>query len=271
LEKIRCERFWTSFSGRSINMSIKSHLPYPKEEYVEFLKDFYTDINGAESFEPVKEWHKDKWSASVNCSRGKVLEKAGFARVHVVGGTINENPGDISLFETLAYPVNPKIPGFIIMTNMNKTESTGKILVFYTDIIIQDGKPHDEEKKLFSATVKNICEKHGHNPEEHKALLTGRGLLGGNAGECGLLNFFEEKDMPLLENLIKGVLPAYKEILEISKNEQPKEEDYENMNRSRARLIEWIIVEDYGIKIARENGIPLNVIEAYGFPPVVRY
>ena len=86
-----------------------------------------------------------------------------------------------------------------------------------------------------------------------------------------MLNFFEEKDVPFLENVIRGVLPVYKEILETTKNEQPGEDDYENMNRSRARLIEWIIVEDYGIKIARENGIPLNVIEAYGFPPVIRY
>jgi len=29
--------------------------------------------------------------------------------------------------------------------------------------------------------------------------------------------------------------------------------------------------EDYGIRIARENGIPLSVFEEYGFPPAIQY
>lgn len=252
-------------------MPIKTGFSYPKEEYVKVIKEFYAEINGVESLEPIKEWHSDKWSAQVHCSRRNVLKKAGFSFLHLVGGKINENPGNISLFETLAYPANPKIPGFIIMTNMNETEAMGKILVFYTDLIIQDGKPHDEEKKILSTAVKNICDKHGHDLEDYKAFLAGRGILGGNAGECGLLNFFEEKDIPLLEDLIKETLPAYRKILESTKNEKPQKEDYEMMNRSRARLIEWIIAEDYGVKVAKENGIPLEVIEAYGFPPAIRY
>lgn len=87
----------------------------------------------------------------------------------------------------------------------------------------------------------------------------------------GLLNFFEEKDIPFLEDLIKGLLPAYREIIEKTKNDQPQKEDYENTNKSRARLIEWIILEDYGVRVARENGIRSEVIEAYAFPPVIRY
>jgi coproporphyrinogen III oxidase len=102
-------------------------------------------------------------------------------------------------------------------------------------------------------------------------MLTGRSLLGGNGGECGLLNFFEEKDIPFLEDLIKGILPAYRNILEKTQNDTPQKEDFEKMNQSRARLIEWIILEDYGTKIARENGIASEAIEAYGFPPVIRY
>jgi hypothetical protein len=43
------------------------------------------------------------------------------------------------------------------------------------------------------------------------------------------------------------------------------------MNKSRARMIDWIILEDYGTKVARENGIASEAIEAYGFPPVIRY
>jgi coproporphyrinogen III oxidase len=252
-------------------MGITTDLPYPKDAYVTLLKDFYANINGKESFDQVKDWQSEKWSATVHCSRGKVLEKAGFARVTLVGGIVNENPTDISLFQTLAYPANPKVPGFIVMTNMNRSEAMGTILTFYTDLIIQDRKPHDQEKKIFSNTLRTICEKHGQSLEEHNAMLTGGRLLGGSAGECGLLNFFEEKDVPLLDDLIKEVLPAYKNIIEITRNETPQKEDLEKMNQSRARLIEWIILEDYGTKIARENGVVSEAIEAYGFPPLIRY
>ena len=55
------------------------------------------------------------------------------------------------------------------------------------------------------------------------------------------------------------------------RNETTQKEDFEKMNQSRARLIEWIILEDYGTKIARENGASSEAIEAYGFPPIIRY
>ena len=252
-------------------MALKTDLPYPKDAYVEILRNFYTDVNGANTFDMVKEWHEEKWSATINCSRGEVLEKAGFAQVHIVGGLIDEKPADLSFLETLAYPANPKIPGFIIMTNMNHTETMGKIIVFYCDLVIQDGQHHEEAKDLFSSALKDICQKHNHNFEEHSAMLAGRGLLGGIGGECGLLNFFEEKDIAFIEDSIKAMLTVYGDILEKGKKAAPQKEDYDKMYQSRARLIEWIILEDYGIKVARENGIVSEAIEAYAFPPIIRY
>ena len=252
-------------------MDIKTDLTYPKDAYAGLLRNFYAGVNGDNTFGTVKKWQGEKWSATVNCSRGEVLEKAGFAQLHMVGGAIDENPADLSFVETLAYPTNPRIPGFIIMTNMNQTEAMGKIIVFYCDLVIQDGQHHEEAKDLFSSALKGVCEKHGHNLEEHSAMLRGRGLLGGIGGECGLLNFFEELDIAFIEDIIKAVLTVYGEILERGKNAVPRKEDYEKMYQSRARLIEWIILEDYGIKVARENGIVSEVIEAYAFPPVIRY
>jgi len=252
-------------------MNIKTNLPYPSDNYVELLTDVYADINGKNSFDQVKNWQSEKWSATVFCARGKVLEKGGFARVNLFGGLVNESPADISLFQTIAYPANPRVPGFIIMANMNSSEAMGNILTLYLDLIVQDGKSHDEAKKLFSDTLNSVCEKHGQDLEEHRAMLTGGRLLGGSAAECGLLNFFEEKDVPLLDDLVRTVLPVYKKIIEMKDLETPQKEDFEHMNKSRARLIEWIILEDYGTKVARENGVSSEVIEAYGFPPVIRY
>ena len=54
-------------------------------------------------------------------------------------------------------------------------------------------------------------------------------------------------------------------------NKTPQKEDLEKMNQSRVRLTEWIILEDYGAKTARENGVSSEAIEAYGYPPIIRY
>ena len=252
-------------------MAGRSNLPYPKEKYADLLRDFYTGINGVDTFEEVKEWQSEKWSATVHCSRGDVLEKAGIAQMHITGGVIDEKPADLSFLETLAYPKNPAIPGLIVMTNMNHTEAMGKIIVFYSDLVIQDGQDREEEKALFSSAVRGVCEKHGHNFEEHNAMLIGRGLLGGIGGECGVLNFFEEQDILFIEDIISAVLAVYSEIIERGKNRTPQNKDHAKKHKSRARLIEWIILEDYGIKVARENGILSEIIEAYAFPPVIQY
>ena len=252
-------------------MAVSGNLSYPKDRYAGLLRDFYAGINGADTFEEVKEWHSEKWSAIVNCSRGDVLEKAGFAQMHMVGGVIDENPADLSFLETIAYPKNPIIPGLIIMTNMNHTEAMGKIIVFYSDLVIQDGQGHEETKALFCSGVKRVCQKHGHNFEEHNAMLIGRRLLGGIGGECGVLNFFEEQDIPFIEDIITAVLAVYGQIVERGKNTVPHKKDYSRMHKSRARLIEWIILEDYGIKVAREKGILSEIIEADAFPPVIQY
>jgi len=246
-------------------------LPYPKEEYAILLKNVYGNINGMDSFDPVRQWEKEKWSATVDCSRGTILKKAGFAQMCLKQGVINGSPADLMFLETIAYPSNPRIPGFIMMTNMNETEAMGRIIVFYCDLMMQDGGASVEETKRFSAVMQNCCAKHGHDYEEHRAMIERRGFLGGNGGECGFLNFFQESDIPFLEDVIQGVLLVYGNIIARKQGAVPEKEDYEKMHRSRARLIEWIILEDYGIQVARENGILSEVIETYAFPPVIRY
>ena len=97
------------------------------------------------------------------------------------------------------------------------------------------------------------------------------GLMGGQAGECGFFYLFEESDTPFIEEILHRIPETYKAIVDAGKDEQLRQEDYEQLHRSRARLIEWIIAEDKGIKTARENEVPMEFIEAYAFPPVIRY
>jgi hypothetical protein len=252
-------------------MTVTTDFAFPKEEYRALLKDFYAGINGPDSFEPPLEWQGENWSSRVLRSRGAVLEKAGFTTVNIAGGIVNDSPGSIRLFETLAYPASPCTPGLIIMTNMNRSEAMGEMVVFYTDLIIQDGRDHVEEKQLFSAALKKICDRCGRSFEEYNAFGAGQGILGGNAAECGFLNFFAAEDISFLEEIIHGVLPAYRAVLAKTSGALATQDDFTFMYRSRARFVEWFITENIGHRIARANHIPLETIEAYGFPPVIKY
>jgi len=256
---------------RSVLMPVTTNFPFPKDDHVFLLESVYTALNGPDTLQPVQQWEHQNWSAAVHCCRGTVLEKACISRLHIAEGTINDTPASLSFLETLAYPANPRIPGFITMTNMNDKEDTGRTLVFYTDLIIQNGNLLEKDRTIFSESLKKICAQYGQNFDELNAFAAGLGLMGGQAGGCGFFYFFEESDIPFIEEVLHRIPETYKTIVAAGKDEQPGQEDYEQVHRSRARLIEWIIAEDKGIKTARENGVPMEFIEAYAFPPVIRY
>jgi coproporphyrinogen III oxidase len=246
-------------------------MTYPKEAYAENLQKIYTQINGASSLRPVQQFESDKWSARIYRSSGNTLEKATCSFLQIKNGTINGSPGSISRFETVAYPANPKIPALFIMTDITETEEMGRYIVFYSDLIIQDRKSHQREKDLFAAVGQGVCDNYGHTFKDLNEFIGGRGTFGGNAGECGLMGFFQETDISFLEELMEKIVPGYKEILELNQNDHPHNEDHENMHASRARFIEWMILDSLGTKILRENNIPLKVIEESSFPPMVKY
>jgi hypothetical protein len=252
-------------------MKRKPFFPFPKETYGLPYKDLYLSINSADSTHQEKEASSNFWISHVNCYRGSVLEKATWSSLHIVHGTVNDKPGSISRFETVAYPSNPQIPALFVMADMNETKDMGRYLVFFADLIIQDGQAHKTEKQLFASPLENICHNHGQDFEEHNSFITGRGVFGGCAGECGLMGFFEEKDIPFLEALLQVIPSSYQQVIESGSDISAEDADYEKMYLSRARFVEWMITENIGVKVLRENNIPLSIIEASCFPPVVRY
>jgi coproporphyrinogen III oxidase len=254
-----------------MNRESENHMSYPKEEYPLPIQELCTQMNGATSFRPMQQFQSDTWSARIYRSSGGTLEKATCSFLHITKGTINGSPGSISRFEAVAYPENPKIPALFIMTDMTETEEMGSYIVFYSDLIIQDRQSHQREKNLFASVAQGVCDQHGHSFKDYNEFIGGRGTFGGNAGECGLMGFFQEKDIPFLEALMRKVVPAYAEILELNENEHPQDEDHENMYASRARFVEWMIADSLGTKIMRENNIPLHILEVSSFPPVVKY
>ena len=244
---------------------------FPKESYALSFRDCYAELNGADSFKHLQHNHSDAWSVSISRSSGLFLEKATVSFLNITHGTINGAPGSINRFEAIIYPANPKIPALFIMTDLTTVEDSGRYIILYTDLIIQDGEPREAEKELFSGAAESLCARHGQNFAELNAFIQGRSTFGGSAGACGLMGFFEERDIPFIDDVIIMAVPTYRRIIELHAQDRMRDDDYTRMYATRARLVEWMLVESLGTRIMRENNIPIAVIEASSFPPVVKY
>ena len=244
---------------------------FPNETYQLPFKDLYTRINSGDVGSHEKETSSDTWTSRTNFYPGPVLQKATCTLLHIVNGVVNGKPGSISRFESVAYPANPKTPGLFVMVDMNATEDMGQYLVGYIDLIIQDGRTHATEKQQFAAHLETVCRNHGQDFNEHNAFIKGRGVFGGCAGECGLMGFFQEDDIPFLKVLLTLLPTFYEHVIAGCANIPADDEDFKQMHASRARLVEWMLTENIGVKVMRENKIPLSVVEASSFPPVVEY
>jgi hypothetical protein len=248
-------------------MDLKNNFAFPRMENLAIARKSYADINGADSFVPVISRQSETWAAEVHCSRGRVLEKAGLAVVEMRGGTVEGGSADITLFQTLAWPVSPAIPALIIMASTSRLEGQNVMVTVYIDLIIQNGAPNQNDKDMLTAALKAVCDRHGQSLDEYQSFLAGRGMLGGCAAECGILYFFEERDAALLEEMMQEALKAYQQIINSNAGTTPAADDFVKMQAARKKIVEWMLTEDYGVKVARQNNIPVEVIEAYGFPP----
>ena len=248
-------------------MNAKTSFSFPIKDHLEVCRKFYESVNGAASFDQVRQWQSDKYSAEVLCSRGEKLQKAGLAMLRLEGGTVEEIPADLSLLQTMAWPTNPCIPGFIIMACSSRVDGQDVMVTFYTDLIVQNGEARQNDKELFTTALRDVCERHAKSLEEYQSFLAGHGMLGGCAAECGMLYFFEESDAGLLSEIILAALQAYRRIIDSGLLQKSAEKDIAAMQDSRKKIVAWILAEDYGVKVARQNNIPLEIMESYGFPP----
>ena len=248
-------------------MNAKTSFSFPTKDQLEVCRKFYEAVNGAASFDQVQHWQSDTYAAEVLCTRGEKLQKAGAAMLRLEGGMVEEMPADLSLLQTMAWPTNPCIPGFIIMACSSRIEGQDVMVTFYTDLIAQNGEARQNDKELFRAALSDVCERHAKSLEEYQSFLAGRGMLGGCAAECGMLYFFEESDAGLLSEIILAALQAYRRIIDSGLLQKSAEKDIAAMQDSRKKIVAWILAEDYGVKVARQNNIPLEIMESYGFPP----
>lgn len=249
----------------------KTEFEYPRDSYPELAREFYAGINGVDTLADPRERSGDNWCCNSQTSRGEVIEKAGWSLLHIVDGKIYNSPGRIKFFETLAYPANPRAPGFVFLMNLNETEATGRTVVLFTDIFWQNGEPNQVAKEAYANALREVYDRHDRDFAGRYKSEPGQ-ILAGLAGECGILDFMKEEDAgPFIDDLLHAALPAYRAIVEQAADDTPKAEDYAAMFRRRGRLVEWLTVDDIGIQFAKQSGVPLEVIESYGYPPVVRY
>jgi hypothetical protein len=249
----------------------KTGFQYPCDSYPDLLAEFYADINGREATEAPSEKQAENWWCRSQTSRGAVLDKAGYAMLHIVDGKIYNSPGSIKLFETLAYPVNPRVPGLIFLMNLNQTEAAGKSVVFCIDVFFQNNKPNPAAIEILTTALKPVYERHERDFDDRYKGESGR-ILAGLVSECGVMDFFAASDSDSFpDELLHAGLAAYRDIVTLTSDDVPTDDDHVAMNQHRQRLLEWLTVDDIGIQFAKESGVPMSVIEAYGYPPLVRY
>ena len=144
-------------------------------------------------------------------------------------------------------------------------------MVTFTRILLsRTGRREQNDKELFTAALQDVCERHARSLEEYQSFLAGRGMLGGCAAECGILYFFEESDAALLEDMMQEALKAYQKIINSNAGTTPAADDLVIMQDARKKIVDWMLSEDYGVKVARQNNIPVEVMEAYGFPDRIK-
>ncbi len=57
-------------------------------------------------------------------------------------------------------------------------------------------------------------------------------------------------------DIINAALQAYRRIINSRSLQKPAEKDIAAMQDNREKIVAWILAEDYGVKVARQNNIP---------------
>jgi hypothetical protein len=242
-----------------------------KEKLPGFCCENFAFLNGKTSFDPTKEWQLSKGWVQVWCSRGKVLEKAGIGGIYQEEVKEKDNFYCMSHFEVVVYPRNPHCPIFICLLNEREGKKGDKKIIFLTDLIHQSSTTPSNDITHFQKKIMNICDKYAVNYHQINKTLPRQSFAGKGAQVGVFSSYFSEKDIPFLLEIFNLSVKAVMELFDERKKEVGREDDYKEMNESRARLMEWIIADDPGVQIARQNGVSLEMIGAFSFPPMVKY
>jgi coproporphyrinogen III oxidase len=240
-------------------------------EMTEKALEGYRRINNTDQVEN-KKYEVPNATWDVNVVRGKVLEKATVTRVSL--RTKHPLTGDDTHFHALqskVYPANPKIP--ILVFIIEHMVAQDDFFSGMMDVIAP--APIQEDLTFLGAEMKKVCEKHG---EEYEPLRDKGAQIFKlepwekpiNAG-VGIHNPTVKERVEMIKEEGQVWLSSYLKVVEKRINEPFTDEDVEQMNAIRARILEYYYLGDISLTEAMKLGIPLEAINLMLLAPAIRY
>jgi coproporphyrinogen III oxidase len=240
-------------------------------EMTEKALDGYKRINKTDKVEhKVYEVPNATWDVKV--VRGKVLEKATVTSVRLK--TKHPMTGDDTQFHALqskVYPANPKIPILVFIIEHMLAQDD-----FFSGMMdVISPVPIKEDLSFLGAEMQKVAEKHG---EDYEPLRDkGAQIFKLEAWEkpinagVGIHNPTDKERVEMIKEEGQVWLSSYLKVVEKRINEPFADEDIEQMNAVRARILEYYYLGDISLPEAMKLGIPLEAINLMLLAPAIHY
>ena len=216
----------------------------------------------------VKTWSLANGKITALCFRTKDNPKAGLSILKREDK--NETTYRVGLN---IYPKNPRVPDgsfAVLLSRQEEFGFIGGVIELFPTVKIDD----DIEK--FKYNMKEVAQKHGQNYETCSKGLVGAFRLKDSEKNLGAeagFNFYRS-DMDATFQNIMFAKEAYLKALEIYKSimlermHQYEVEDPPEKEPFWQKHLQYMKNEDVGIKLALEQGIPMDFFKFSTFPPV---
>jgi coproporphyrinogen III oxidase len=219
-----------------------------------------------------RRWKVPAGTWEVSVVRGRVLEKATTSRI--ILNTKNPLTGEdtrFNVFQVKIYPASPKIP--IMLFNMENRVAGDDIFAGFLDVAPAAARKDD--LKFLQTKIRNVTKKHGQDYETLRAKLKDMYWMEpwDNAlnAEIGIRLELGSGQAGLVREAGVTWLESYFEVVEKRKREQFTEKQSALMYEARARIMEYYLLKDISVTVARKLGVPLDALSLAHFAPVIRY
>jgi hypothetical protein len=226
---------------------------------------------------------KHRWDVKagwmeVEVVRGEVFEKAAYALSNL---TTREKEAPyvpantfIRHLEAMIFPRNPRAPMAAIHLVFGESLTCDKsknIANIFLDLFPQVSVKEDLD--FFQNEMRAISEKYGMNYGTLRAKTLG--VYQDLAAHVGLMHTVigvNENEYEFIKESSKVAFLTEMEIIKKRCHEKAAENEYEQMNRARMKLLDYMYLKDPVIKsYCTEFSIPLEAIASYAFPPSVKF
>jgi coproporphyrinogen III oxidase len=219
-----------------------------------------------------KVWSFPIGEMEVRTIRGNVFEKVGISNVNlnvILPG--NNKSTTVKVFEICAHMKNPKVPiGTISLRYL--ISDKGRFMC-HTDL--SPTFPFEDDSNLYKGEMIKLSERYGKSYEEMRERLINifmskyrKRLRGGGLG----ISFeTDDEGFPMVKDCGESFFGTFTQIVKKRKDEKYTAEEREKLLTSRAKWVEFNLVEDKGFIRGVELGIPPEPMILQTLPPLVRF